>query len=98
MKNTTASKIGWRVLVSTAEPLDADSEQAIVQEIKNRLHLQPLLDKQVRPELIGGLVLRVGDRVFDGSIATQLEKLREKMLTRSVHEIQSRRDRFSSAN
>jgi F-type H+-transporting ATPase subunit delta len=87
-----------RVLVSTAEPLDADSEQAIVQEIKNRLHLQPLLDKQVRPELIGGMVLRVGDRVFDGSIATQLEKLREKMLTRSVHEIQSRRDRFSSAN
>jgi F-type H+-transporting ATPase subunit delta len=86
------------VMVSTAEPLDGAAEQAIAQEIQKRLHLQPLIDKQVRPELIGGMVLRVGDRVFDGSIATQLTRLREKMLTRSVHEIQSRRDRFSSAN
>ncbi|HZZ27184.1 MAG TPA: ATP synthase F1 subunit delta [Pirellulales bacterium] len=87
-----------RVLVSTAEPLDAATEQVIAQEIQKRLHLQPLLDKQVHPELIGGMVLRVGDRVFDGSIATQLQRLRESMLTRSIHEIQSRRDRFSSAN
>jgi F-type H+-transporting ATPase subunit delta len=87
-----------RVLVSTAEPLDAAAEQTIIQEIKNRLHLQPILDKQVHPELIGGMVLRIGDRVYDGSIATQLERLREQMVTRSINEIQSRRDRFSSAN
>jgi F-type H+-transporting ATPase subunit delta len=87
-----------RVLVSTAEPLDAAAEQAIAQEIERRLQLQPILDKQVRPELIGGMVLRIGDRVYDGSIATQLERLREQMVTRSINEIQSRRDRFSSAN
>jgi F-type H+-transporting ATPase subunit delta len=87
-----------RVMVSTAEPLDAPAEQKIEQEIKGRLGLQPVLEKQVHPELIGGIVLRVGDRVYDGSIATQLKRLREKMITRSVHEIQSRRDRFSSAN
>jgi F-type H+-transporting ATPase subunit delta len=87
-----------RVLVSTAEPLDAASEQAITQEIEHRLHLQPILDKQVRPELIGGMVLRIGDRVYDGSIATQLQRLREQMVTRSINEIQSRRDSFSSAN
>ncbi|HEY2762358.1 MAG TPA: ATP synthase F1 subunit delta [Pirellulales bacterium] len=86
-----------RVLVSTAEPLDDAAEQAIAQEIKNRLHIQPVIDKQVRPELIGGMVLRIGDRVYDGSIATQLGKLREQMVTRSINEIQSRRDRFSSA-
>lgn len=86
-----------RVMVSSAEPLGPDAEQRIAQEVRQRLHLEPVLDKQVHPELIGGIVLRVGDRVFDGSIATQLAKLREKMLDRSVHEIQSRRDRFSSA-
>ena len=85
-----------RVLVSTAQPLDAAAEQTILQALQARTQSQPILEKQVHPELIGGIVLRVGDRVFDGSIATQLEKLREKMLTRSVHEIQSRRDRFSS--
>jgi F-type H+-transporting ATPase subunit delta len=86
-----------RVMVSTAEPLDAAAEQKIEQEVKGRLGLQPVLEKQVHPELIGGIVLRVGDRVYDGSIATQLKRLREQMITRSVHEIQSRRDRFSSA-
>ncbi len=85
------------VMVSTAEPLDAAAEKRIIEELQNRLQLQPVLDKHVHPELIGGIVLRVGDRVFDGSIATQLKGLREQMLERSVHEIQSRRDRFSSA-
>ena len=87
-----------RVFVSTAEPIDAAAEQAIVQEIKNRLNLQPVLEKQIQPDLIGGMVLRIGDRVYDGSIATQLKRLREQMVTRSINEIQSRRDRFSSAN
>lgn len=86
-----------RVMVSTAEPLDAAAEQRIEQEIKSRLGLQPVLETQVHPDLIGGIVLRVGDRVYDGSIATQFKRLREQMITRSVHEIQSRRDRFSSA-
>ncbi len=35
-----------RVLVSTAEPLDAAAEQTITAEIKNRLNIQPILDKQ----------------------------------------------------
>lgn len=84
------------VMVSTAEPLDAAAEQRIATEVGNRLNSKPVLEKQVHPELIGGIVLRIGDRVFDGSISTQLKQLREKMLSRSVHEIQSRRDRFSS--
>ena len=55
---------------------------------------EPVLETLEDPELIGGVVLRVGDTVFDGSVARQLEQLREQMIDRSVHEIQSRRDRF----
>jgi F-type H+-transporting ATPase subunit delta len=87
-----------RVLVSTAAPLDKAAEDKITENVRQRLGLQPFLEVQVHPELIGGIVLKIGDRVFDGSVATQLERLREKMLNRSVHEIQSRRDRFSSPN
>ena len=46
--------------------------------------------------LIGGVVLRVGDTVYDGSVATQLQRTRRQMISRSIHEIQSGRDRFSS--
>ena len=38
--------------------------------------------------------VRVGDTVYDGSIAKQLENVRRQMIDRSAHEIQSRRDRF----
>ncbi len=61
---------------------------------RHALGAEPLLTRVVDPELIGGAVLRVGDTVHDGSIANQLEKLRQQMIDRSVHEIQSRRDRF----
>jgi F-type H+-transporting ATPase subunit delta len=86
-----------RVMIGTAEPLDSKAEERILQEIRDRMHLQPVLEKEIHPDLIGGIVLRVGDRVYDGSIATQLKGLREQMVNRSVHEIQSRRDRFSSS-
>jgi F-type H+-transporting ATPase subunit delta len=55
---------------------------------------QPELEPSVDPQLIGGIVLRVGDTVYDGSVARQLAQVREQMINRSVHEIQSRRDRF----
>jgi F-type H+-transporting ATPase subunit delta len=42
-------------------------------------------------------VLRVGDTVYDGSVATRLARIRDQMIDRSVHEIQSGRDRFGSA-
>ena len=50
--------------------------------------------RHVDPGLIGGLVVRVGDTVYDGSVANQFEQVRQQMIDRSVHEIQSRRNRF----
>ena len=55
---------------------------------------EPLVEQVVDPTVIGGAVLRVGDVVYDGSVANQLQILRQQMIDRSVHEIQSRRDRF----
>jgi F-type H+-transporting ATPase subunit delta len=42
-------------------------------------------------------VLRIGDTLYDGSIAARLEQLRQQMIQRSVHEIQMGRDRFSES-
>ena len=55
---------------------------------------EPQVHPTVDPSLIGGVVLRVGDTVYDGSVARQLDQVREQMINRSGHEIQSRRDRF----
>ena len=54
--------------------------------------------ERLDPNLLGGVVVRVGDSLFDGSIRTKLVQLRNQLLEKSSHEIQSRRDHFSSAS
>jgi F-type H+-transporting ATPase subunit delta len=83
-----------RVEVRTATPLDDHLAKRVEGSLRELLGGNPYVDPAVDPELIGGVVLRVGDTVYDGSIARQLSQVREQMITRSIHEIQSRRDRF----
>jgi len=83
-----------RVRVTTAAPVDGALAQRIADALRPMLPGEPVLEQVVEPGLIGGIVVRVGDTVYDASIATQLENLRQQMVDRSAHEIQSRRDRF----
>ena len=83
-----------RVRLITATALDADVLERVTGQLRAALGGEPRLQMLVQPGLIGGAVVRIGDTVYDASIATQLETLRQKMIDRSVHEIQSRRDRF----
>ena len=41
-------------------------------------------------------VVRVGDRVYDGSIRTQLEHARRAMIERATEQIETRPERFMS--
>jgi F-type H+-transporting ATPase subunit delta len=82
------------VEVRTASPLDDATAKQIIEQMKQKTGSDPRLVVKQDPSLIGGVVLRVGDTVYDGSVATQLQRVRSSMINRSVHEIQSRRDRF----
>jgi F-type H+-transporting ATPase subunit delta len=82
------------VQLSTATAVDEALAAKIAEQLRPLLGGQPVLTRRVDPELIGGAVVRVSDTVYDGSVATQLENMRKQMIDRSVHEIQSRRDRF----
>ena len=83
-----------RVRVTTATAVDPQQIEHIAATLSAWLGRQPILETVVDPALIGGLVLRMGDTVYDGSVANQLQSIRQQMIDRSVHEIQSRRDRF----
>ncbi|HYW81286.1 MAG TPA: ATP synthase F1 subunit delta [Thermoguttaceae bacterium] len=82
------------IKLTTAAPIDAQVTKAIIEKLRAVLGSEPLLKMTTDPEVIGGLVLRIGDTVYDGSVANQLKNIRKQMIDRSVHEIQSRRDRF----
>ncbi len=85
------------VQLTTAEPVGGEMATRIINDLRGKLEGEPIIEQRVDPSLIGGAVLRVGDMIYDGSIANQLQKLRKKVSDRSAHEIQSRRDRFRNS-
>jgi F-type H+-transporting ATPase subunit delta len=85
-----------RVQVRTARPLGEDQQERLKREVREALRLEPFLEVKEDPELLGGVVVRIVNWVFDGSVRTRLDNLRKEIIERSSHEIQRRRDRFSS--
>jgi F-type H+-transporting ATPase subunit delta len=68
-----------RAEVTTAAPLAADRAQAIERSLARATGRTVALTTRVAPEIIGGLVARVGSTVFDASVTTQLEKMRQRL-------------------
>lgn len=82
------------VRITTATPLDAQTKDELASNLRKLLGGEPEFMTEVDPETIGGIIVRVGDVVYDASLATQLNTVRQEMINRSAHEIQSRRDCF----
>jgi F-type H+-transporting ATPase subunit delta len=69
-----------RAVVVSATPLGAGDLERVRRSLEQRTKKKVMLEAEVDPNLIGGLVARVGDLVLDGSVRTQLTTLREKLL------------------
>jgi len=85
------------VKVRSAQPLPDDQRQRLAHELKQAFQKEPILDAGVDPDLLGGLVVQVGDWLYDASVRSSLESLRNQIIERSSYEIQSGRNRFSTA-
>jgi F-type H+-transporting ATPase subunit delta len=84
------------VYVSAAAPLSDDQLEQVREAVRRNLHLEPVLETKIDADLLGGIVLRVGDWVFDGSVQSKLSGLSKQISENSSYEIQSGRDRFRS--
>lgn len=84
-----------RVRVSSAVALSPSAVESIKNNLRAALQSEPILETRVDPSLVGGLVIRVGDTVYDGSVKTQVKQLRARLRERCLNEIQRGRDRFS---
>lgn len=71
-------------VVTSAAPLD----ETDVQELRTKL--EPIaggsleLDYRVDPALLGGVVVRLGDRLLDGSVRGRLERLRARLVSSAL--------------
>jgi F-type H+-transporting ATPase subunit delta len=84
------------VVLETANPLTPELEHEILKSLEHVLGRDPIVSASVNPELIAGFVIRVGDRVYDGSVRTRLEAMRKGMVARATEAIQTAPQRFFS--
>ena len=64
--------------VESAAPLTSKQEEAIRERLGRRFGKTILAETAVRPELLGGFRVRIGDTLHDFSLQTQLELLRKQ--------------------
>ena len=69
-----------RADITTAAPLAADRAQAIERGLAQLTGRTVRLSARVDPSIIGGVVARLGDTIYDGSVTRQLAKIKETLV------------------
>lgn len=84
--------VGVRVV--TAVPL-TDEQRREIAEVASRITgKRARLDEAVDPSLLGGVVLYADDRKLDASVRRRVEEVGERLLARTVSEMQQGADRY----
>ena len=66
--------------VISATALTAEAKSQIVETVKRELGAKEVIfNEKVNDKLIGGFILKVGDKQFDASIASSLSKLKKEL-------------------
>jgi F-type H+-transporting ATPase subunit delta len=73
------------VLVTSAAPLPDDQREQLRHDLRARYNKEPVLTLRVDPALLGGLVVRVGDWLYDASVRARLENIRKQLIERGSH-------------
>ena len=67
------------VMVETALPLTAELKEAIARDVGEQTGKQAILIEKVKSELIGGVVIRIGDLEIDGSVSARLRNMQKRL-------------------
>jgi F-type H+-transporting ATPase subunit delta len=95
LKQLHAERSGQKeVELRVAIPLDDAVRREIENTLRKMLQAEPVVRVVVDPSLLAGMIIRVGDRVYDSSVNTQLEHARRQMIDRAVEKIETQPERF----
>ena len=82
------------VEVRTAAPLSNPLREAISTKLAAMLGREVVLSTTVDPELLGGVVVRVGDTLYDGSLSSKLLSMRTQAIERTVARFRDSLNKF----
>ena len=69
-----------RAAVTSAAPLSTEKTKALEESLAQVTGKKVELSVSVDPELLGGVVAQIGSTVYDGSVKTQLTKMRQELV------------------
>jgi F-type H+-transporting ATPase subunit delta len=67
-------------VVESAQELSGDDQQKVLGELKNKYGQDITAEFKVNADLIGGMRVKLGSNVWDGSVKSRIDALREKVL------------------
>jgi F-type H+-transporting ATPase subunit delta len=83
------------VQVQTAYPLSNPLRERITARLTELLGREVVLTTEVNEDLLGGLVVRVGDTVYDASLASQLKRMEQVTLDHTRQVLRQAGERFT---
>lgn len=91
--NTARGRVD--VIVETAHPLSNPLRERITARLSQLLRQQVTLKTNLNEDLLGGLVVRIGDTVYDASLAAQLKRMEQVTLDHTRQTIRESLARFA---
>lgn len=77
-----------------AQEPDGALQQQVIASLGSALGFEPVVNITINPDLIAGFVAKVGDKVYDASAQSRLERSRHAMVEHAVEAIQNQPERF----
>lgn len=77
----------------TAEPIDDATRETFQKALHERLGKEIILHAYTEPAMLGGVKLRIGDQLVDDSLASQLSRMRDRMMSEGATTLRSRASR-----
>jgi F-type H+-transporting ATPase subunit delta len=79
--------------VFVPSPIEANQLAAIRDRLSQLLKKEVIVHPYAEASMIGGVKFRIGDRLIDGSVATQLRKVRERLAEHGAANLRAKADR-----
>jgi len=83
--------------VKVAAPLDPAIEQELLAKLRSYGKGEPILNIAIDPEIVGGIIVKIGDRMYDGSLRTRFEMARRAIVERASELIETKPELFIHA-
>ncbi len=94
MQDEIAGRV--QAVLTSATEIDESVKAGIASRLSAVLGKTVSLKSTVDPKIIGGMVVRVGDTVYDGSVVNQLAQIRTRAVKRASDAIREKLERFAT--